>query len=241
MSDEISVGPEKTVPAKEPVSPVRNIIGFILLLAVVVFGGIEVWAKYGYTSAVKKLDARAEDDSQDLLTVAEAETLLGKQPDGQAVDAQVNEATYSKRTYTWNGLFTHYTLAAYYTKSQKDSRLHHYEPEGTTYTPEAKPEPTSYPKSKGEGGTGKKKASGKGGAGKKSSGAAPKSGTPDAKAPGAEPAPSDKPAGTDKGAPSDKPAPSKDAPSDKDKPAAPSDDGSTKKPATDPAPAKPSE
>ena len=52
MSELSSVGPEKTVPAKKPVSPARNLIGVIVLVGVLVYGGFEVSAKRSFNNAV---------------------------------------------------------------------------------------------------------------------------------------------------------------------------------------------
>ena len=129
MSELNSVGPEKTVPAKKPVSPARNVIGLVVLVGVLVYGGFEVSAKRTFNNAVNALEARSQDEDKGLMTVQEAENILGKQPNGPAVDFQDGLWHYTTKTYTWPGVLTHYTLTAYYT-TEKDSRLHHYETEG---------------------------------------------------------------------------------------------------------------
>ena len=78
MSEPSSSDIKKTVPGKKPISPARNIIGIIILLGVVVIGGFEVYTKHGYNAAVTALNARTQEENQDLLTVQEAESLLGK-------------------------------------------------------------------------------------------------------------------------------------------------------------------
>src|SRR5262249_25067077 len=125
MSEPSSVGPEKPAPPKKAVSPVRNIIGLVVLLGVLVYGGFEIAATYGFNSGVAKLAARSENENLDLMTMQEAEALLGKDADGPAVDVTQNSVNYSKKTYTWSGLLKQYTLAAYYTK-EKQPHLHHY-------------------------------------------------------------------------------------------------------------------
>ena len=145
MSDLSSPGPESTGPPKphapqkvvivKPVSPVRNVIGLIVLVVVVVVGGLEVWAKMGYNSAVKSLDARSQDETKGLLAVDEAESLFRKSPDGPGIDSPETHQTFTRKTYTWRGLINSYTLTAYYTKGA-DPRLHHFETDGAKFQPE---------------------------------------------------------------------------------------------------------
>ena len=117
---------------KKAVSPVRNIVGVIILVGVIVFGVFEYTAKSGYNSAVSALNTRMEDDEKGLLTVKEAETLMGKEADGPAVEFKQDVWNFDQKTYTWRGLVKQYSLTAYYTK-EKDSRLHHIETEGQKY------------------------------------------------------------------------------------------------------------
>ena len=70
MSEPSSVGPEKTIPAKKPVSPARNIIGLIVLVGVLVFGWFEYSAKRGFNAAVTALEARTQDEDKGLMTVS---------------------------------------------------------------------------------------------------------------------------------------------------------------------------
>ena len=133
MSEPSSVGPEKTVPAKKPVSPARNIIGLIVLVGVLV---VRLVSSISETAASMRPWRHSklglQDEDKDLMTVQEAENLLGKEADGPAVDFQEGVWNFDKKTYTWRGLLKNYTLTAYYTK-EKDSRLHHYETEGSKY------------------------------------------------------------------------------------------------------------
>jgi hypothetical protein len=125
----------KTGSSKKSVSTTRNVIGLVVLIAVVVVGWLQYSAKIGYNTAVTALDARARDESKDLLTAKEAEALIGKSPASPGGDVQVKDQTFTKKTYTWRGLLKSYTLTAFYTK-QADPRLHHFETEGTPFTPQ---------------------------------------------------------------------------------------------------------
>src|SRR5205814_496918 len=119
----------KTDTSKKPISPVRHIIGLVVLIAVLAVGWLEYSANRGFNAAVNALNARTQEEEKELLTVQEAESLLGKQPDGPATDAQEGGRIFTKKTYTWRGVFRSYPLIAFYTK-EKDSHLHHYETEG---------------------------------------------------------------------------------------------------------------
>jgi hypothetical protein len=222
MSDASFDGTGKTGPTKEPTSPARNIIGIIVLIGVLVFGWFEVSAKRGFNAAVAALNARAEDENQELLTLPEAEKLLGREADGPADEFKQGTWSFTTRTYTWPGLLKRYKLTAYYTKD-KDSkgkdfpRLHHYETEGQKYDldPGAKEgpstPPSTRPSSKGQ--------SGKSGGRGNSSPPQPTI-APDSKSPAA--GPGDK-GSTDKAQPAVDKAPAA-------KPSEPSAKGSTDKP-----------
>jgi len=109
------------------------------------------------------------------MSVQEAETLLGKSPDGPGSDFQEAERTYTKKTYTWPGLFKSYTLTAFYTK-EKDSRLHHFETEGEKYAPEPAAvgvTPTPIPAEYGDRAPGRAPGKAAGGAPGKAAGGAP--------------------------------------------------------------------
>jgi hypothetical protein len=109
------------------VSPVRNIIGIVLLVAFCVVGWSQHSAKDGYNTAVMALNARAQDPEKDLMTVSEAEELMGKkQPDSPGTVAQEDLLTFTKRTYTWKGSLRSYTVTAYYSKGEVP-RLDHFE------------------------------------------------------------------------------------------------------------------
>jgi hypothetical protein len=120
--------------SKKPISPARNAIGLVVLLALVA----AVWFQYSawsaYNSAVNALASRTEDPEKGLLTAPEAETLLGKSADGPGSDFPDEGRTYTKKSYTWRGLKP-YTLTAFYTK-EKEPYLHHFKTEGAELPPE---------------------------------------------------------------------------------------------------------
>ena len=144
MSEPSSVGPEKSSPPKKPISPARNIVGLVILAAVLVVCWFEYSAVLGFNAAVKALDARTKNEDQDLATVAEAESLLGKPADGPGEEFKEGVWNFTKKTYTWKGVLKQHTLTAYYTK-EKDSRLHHFETEGSKYDLKANQPPMIAP------------------------------------------------------------------------------------------------
>jgi hypothetical protein len=254
MPDSSSTGPEKTSLPKKPISPARNMIGLIVLVVVVVIGYFEYSAYFGHKWAVAALNARALDEAKELMTIKEAETLLNKEADGPAEDFRDDVWSFDKKTYTWKGLLKQHTVTAYYTKEQ-DSRMHHFESEGSKYDLKAnRPPPTVAPTgegatvAKGQGGRGGGGGGGRGGGMPKSktgSNSKGKNSAPGDKATTTKPEPSDK-TGTTKPEPTEKAGTTKPEPSDKagtSKPE-PSDKAGTPKtePAGDAPPkAKPSE
>jgi hypothetical protein len=244
MSEPSAVGPEKTTPPKKPISPARNIIGLILLAAVLVVCWFEYSAVLGFNAAVKALETRTQNEEQGLATVAEAEKLLNREADGPAEEFTDGAWRFNKKTYTWKGLLKQHTLTAYYTREQ-DARLHHFETEGQKYDLKANREPVQAVEakgggggisvSKGQGGRGGGNRGG-GGEGKSKEGADSKGKESEPKDTAAKPkteaAPADK-AGTPKSEPSDKATAPKSEPaadaSAKTKPAEPIGKGETPK------------
>jgi hypothetical protein len=115
MSVPSSPGSATTGAPKKRVSPARNIIGLLLLLALVAVVWLEYSAHFRYTGAVKALEARTQDEDKGLMDVPEAETLLGKSPDGPGIEITNNDLTFTKKTYTWRALLRPKTLTAFYT------------------------------------------------------------------------------------------------------------------------------
>ena len=157
MSSPSSSGTEKTGPPKKGVSPVRNLVGLVVLLAVAAVAWLEFSAKNGYNAAVSALDARSQDETKGLAPLGETEVLIGKSPDGPESDSHDGGQTFAKKTYTWKGLIKSYTLTAYYTKDRAPA-LHHFETEGAPYVSEkaaAVPTPAAAPAVGTEKATGK--------------------------------------------------------------------------------------
>ena len=129
MSDQSSSGTETPGSPKKKVPLLRNAIGLVVLVTVIVVGVFEYLAKSGYNSAANALNERMQDEEKDLLAEQEAENLLGKSPDGPGSDFRDGYRDFTMKTYTWRGLLKSYTLTAFYTKSVIPV-LHHFETEG---------------------------------------------------------------------------------------------------------------
>ncbi len=106
------------------VSPARNVVGLVLLVAFSGAAIFEVMANRGYNGAVTKLEKRLPKDETDpndknsgLPTQAEAEKLIGKGPDGPLV----KEGSEQRGTYSWQGLRRKYSLKVYYTNEKVPS------------------------------------------------------------------------------------------------------------------------
>lgn len=166
MSEEqIPAAAGPAVPPKKGVSPARNAIGLVVLIAVVVIGVFQYTAMASFNSAVNALNDRMALEDKDLMTQPEAEALIGKAPDDAGSDFQIGSATYTKKTYTWKALIKSYTLTAYYTKGNVPA-LHHTETEGAKYEPETHAAPAPSGISAKDGGPGRGMV--KSGGGKKS-------------------------------------------------------------------------
>jgi hypothetical protein len=137
MSEPNSSAVGKAGAPKKPVSPVRNIVGIVVLIAVCVAGWFQYSALAGYNAAVNALETRSQEEGKDLMTESEAAELLKKEPDDAGSDFKEGNATYTKKTYTWRGLKS-YTVTAFYTKS-KAPALHHFETSEKKYEAEMPP------------------------------------------------------------------------------------------------------
>jgi len=140
MSVSSTPGSPTTGAPKKGVSPARNLIGLVLLLALAAVVWLEYSAHFGYNGAVKALEARSQDEDKGLMDVQEAETLLGKSPDGPGIEVDDNGRTFTKKTYTWRALLRPQTLTAFYTK-EATPHLHHFETQGAKYVEEPNPPP----------------------------------------------------------------------------------------------------
>jgi hypothetical protein len=153
MSNPSSSAPKKAGPSKKPVSPARNAISLVVLIAVLVIGYLEISARVGYTMAVNALEKRLNDEEHALPTLEEAEKIIGKQADDAGGDVQdpATSFTYLKKNYTWRGLIKSYTLEAFYTTKQITPALHHIKTEGAPEEPkpQAAPAPTATPEKSG--------------------------------------------------------------------------------------------
>jgi hypothetical protein len=138
MSVPSSPGSATTGAPKKGVSPARNIIGLVVLLALAAVVWLEYSAHFGYNGAVKALEGRTQDEEKGLMDVQEAESLLGKSPDGPGIEVEDNGRTFTKKTYTWRALLRPQTLTAFYTK-EATPHLHHFETQGAKYVPEENP------------------------------------------------------------------------------------------------------
>jgi hypothetical protein len=133
-----------TGPARKPVSPVRNAIGLVVLIAVVVIGSVEITSKYRFNAAVNALNERSSDETKELMTQSETNVLLGRQPNGPGVDVGEMGSVFTRKIYTWPSLSGHRFLTAYFTK-QSEPRLHHYETPGATSEAAGKSTPAVAP------------------------------------------------------------------------------------------------
>ncbi len=151
---------ETTGSPKKKVSPTRNLVGLIVLVVVLAVAGFQYAALLRYTVAVKALDARVLDDDKGLMTNQEADSLLGKAPDGPGSDFTEEGRSFTKRTYTWQGPLKSFTLTTYYTNGAA-AFLHHFEAQGEKYVPKWSPGIATGPIriSKGKGRSKKKRGS----------------------------------------------------------------------------------
>ena len=135
MSDPSPSPTETTGSPRKKVSPTRNLVGLIVLVVVLAVAGFQYAALIRYTAAVKALNARAVDDHKDLMTDQEADSLLGKAPDGPGSNFTEEGQNFIKKTYTWQGPLKSFTLTAFYTNGSA-AYLHHFETQGEKYVPE---------------------------------------------------------------------------------------------------------
>ena len=103
-------GPAKSAPGKK-VSPARNAIGVVLLVAFSAVAYLEWDANRRSTAAIQKLNQALASNEDDLLSMEQVEGLLGRKPDGPGV-AEGHEL---RVTYSWRGVFRRYPLVAVYT------------------------------------------------------------------------------------------------------------------------------
>ena len=111
---------------KAKVSPVRNVIGLVLLVVIGTTAIVELTTVQRYNSVVSAVRKRLPKDSSDPLAKfperpsrSEAEKIIGRSADGPLVDAGPEKST----TYTWRGLIRTHVLTAYYTTDEKPALI----------------------------------------------------------------------------------------------------------------------
>lgn len=111
-----TVQPQKQ---KKKVSPLRNVLSFLLLIALSAIAFLEWNANQKSGAAIRKVNAALAKEEGDLLTMQQIQDMIGRQPDAPPVekDGQLHA------TYTWRGVFRHYRLTAVYTKQQPPKLL----------------------------------------------------------------------------------------------------------------------
>lgn len=105
----------------KPVSPVRNAIAVVLLVAFSAVAYLEWSANRQSGAAIAKLNrALAKDeDGGDLLSKEQVEGMIGRGPDGPGVD----QDGALRVTYTWKGAVRKYPLTTFYTKQSPPKLL----------------------------------------------------------------------------------------------------------------------
>jgi hypothetical protein len=108
-------------PQVKKVSPARNAIAAVLLIALSAVAYLEWTANRQSGAAIRKLnDTLATDkDSEDLLSMEQVEGLIGRKPDGPGVQ----EGRMLRVRYTWKGVFREYPLTAVYTNQSPPKLL----------------------------------------------------------------------------------------------------------------------
>jgi hypothetical protein len=169
MSEPSPSAPGKAGPPKKQVSPARNAISLVVLVAVVVIGYFEVTAKMGYRAAADALDKRLQEEDRGLPSQEEAEKLIGKPADDAGGEVVESNRALTKKTYTWHGLISHYPLVAYYTKGTPPALFQYEAGEKVQHEVNAPPavtdqssgpQPKTAPKGKGAGAKGSPKPKG---------------------------------------------------------------------------------
>ena len=116
--------PERAMPdERKSVSPLRNAIAVVLLVAFSAVAYLEWSANRQSAAAITRLDrAMTRDEDEEggkLLTREQVERLLGRGADGPGVDLNGD----LKVTYTWKGAFREYPLTTIYTRQDPPKLL----------------------------------------------------------------------------------------------------------------------
>ena len=104
--------------ATKRVSPLRNAIAVVLLVAFSTLAYLEWNANRQSGAAITKLNRALTGDEGDPLSKEQVEGMIGRRPDGPGVD----QDGALRVTYTWKGAIREYPLTAFYTK-QSPPRL----------------------------------------------------------------------------------------------------------------------
>jgi hypothetical protein len=104
---------------KQKISPVRNAIGLVLLVAFSTVAYLEWNANRRSSAGIAKLNQALAKEEGDLLTMEQVEGLLGRGPDGPGVA----EGRELKVAYSWRGVFRKYPLIAIYKNGKSPALL----------------------------------------------------------------------------------------------------------------------
>jgi hypothetical protein len=111
--------------AKKPISPARNAIGLVLLVAFSTVAFLEWDANRKANAAIQKLEKAVEGQEDGLLSMDEVQKMIGRAPDGPGS----MEKGEKKVTYTWRGVIRRRVLTAFYTPEVKMPHLRHFSTE----------------------------------------------------------------------------------------------------------------
>jgi hypothetical protein len=104
---------------KKKVSPLRNAIGLVLIIAFSAVAYREWDANRRSSAGIAKLNQALAKEEGDLLSMEQVEVLLGRGPDGPGVAAGREKTV----TYTWRGVFCKYPLVAVYKNTSQPALL----------------------------------------------------------------------------------------------------------------------
>jgi hypothetical protein len=104
---------------KKKVSPARNAIGLVLMVAFSAVAYLEWDANRRSSAGIARLNQALANEEGDLLSMEQVGGLLGRGPDGPGVA----EGQEMKVTYAWRGVFRKYPLVAVYTNKSQPALL----------------------------------------------------------------------------------------------------------------------
>jgi hypothetical protein len=119
-ADDEGTAPGQTRPGlKKKVSPVRNVIGLVLLIAFSAVAYKEWDANRRSSEGIAKLNEALAKEEGDLLSMEQVEGLIGRGPDGPGVV----DGRELKVEYSWRGVFRKYPLIAIYKNGKSPALL----------------------------------------------------------------------------------------------------------------------